>query len=195
MSLNCISSVLIPTASGGEGEPCFSTHPPLRSITAASSMLTKCKCQNPMRWAQGQVRLHCLHRRPKLRDTGWQAIAFDTCNYRSGKRTWWRAFEKMSCARVGKNSLSYDIITQYTVVFSSSATENTGLARLSDTLLIYKSKEICFGEIFPWFKDMPIITVAAPLRQVHKIPCNKGKCLRSNRKSNKWTGKKYYSWS
>ncbi|KAI7806668.1 hypothetical protein IRJ41_009761 [Triplophysa rosa] len=32
----------------------------------------------------------------------------------------------------------YDIITQYTVMFSSSATENTGLARLSDTHLIYK---------------------------------------------------------
>lgn len=52
--------------------------------------------------------------------------------------------ENEFCVRVGNYSLLYDIITQYTVVFSSSATENTGLARLSDTLLIYKSKEKMF---------------------------------------------------
>lgn len=73
--------------------------------------------------------------------------------------------------------LLYDIITQYTAVFSSSATENTGLAVLPDTFLIYKSKEKCFSVIFSRFKDMPITTVSEALPQVHKNHSFAGKCL------------------
>lgn len=164
MSLNCISSVLIPTASRGKGKPFFS-QPTLQSVTAASSMLTKCKCQ-PSAMGPG---------------AGAPALSPQTFKVKghrvAGDRFWHLQLQKWKenmmaglrenefCVRVGNYSLLYDIITQYTVVFSSSATENTGLARLSDTLLIYRSKEKCFSEVLPWFKAMPITTVAAPLRQ------------------------------
>ncbi|RXN15755.1 hypothetical protein ROHU_027917 [Labeo rohita] len=56
----------------------------------------------------------------------WQVTAADTRNYKHTPQ---------------HQRLLYDIITQYSAVFSTSAAQNTALAALSDPLLIYKSKE------------------------------------------------------
>lgn len=119
-------------------------------VNAAFWMLTKCKCHDPR---AGATALSPRIFKAELRDTVWQVTAVDKRNYKYGPENTPRRSDPMTWVK----SVVYDIITQYRVMFSTPATENTVLARLSDPLLIYKSSAV----IFPWLREMSITAVTA----------------------------------
>lgn len=172
MSLNCISSVLIPAASGEERRGAFFHIRPLATWTQPLGCLPNA---NVTTW--GQERQHCLHGNSRqswgTRCGRWLLLTHAITNMGREHAAALRPNDLSAYEQV--QSVVYDIITQYSTVFSTSTTENTVLAKLSDPLLIYKSKEKCSAVIFPWLREMPITAVTAPLR--HKIHNNKSTCL------------------
>jgi len=107
MSLNCISSVLIPAALGEGMGLFFFPQSSSCDVNAAFWMLTKCKCHDPR---AGATALSPRKFKAELRDTVWQVTALDTRNYKYGPENTPRRSDAITCARMSEQSLLYMIL-------------------------------------------------------------------------------------